>query len=131
MSRRPPRGFANWSNYYRYRIERGEQRGLSRPQARGHPAKGEVLASQTEKEVQILGRRGPVIVTLTGTRERSRAGSFDNEVELLRTGKLSPKAFDRRWKAKSIGGEKLPSADEVLALSHRGLASFDDFYPKR
>jgi hypothetical protein len=46
-------------------------------------------------------------------------------------GRLSPNAFDRRWKGKAIGEQELPSADEVMALSHRGLASFDDFYPKR
>jgi len=130
MSRRPPKRFATWSEYYRYRIEQGEKRGLSRSQARGHPAKGEKLATQVEKDVNVLGRSGPVTVSLVGTKERSRAGKFDNEVGLLRSGKITPSQYDRRWKGKSIGGQELPSAKEVLALSHRGLASFDDFYPK-
>lgn len=130
MARRPPKGFANWSEYYVYRIARGEARGLSRSQARGHPAKGEPPASKVVKDVQILGRSGPAVVAITGTREASRAGRFDNQVEQLRRGRITPKEFDRRWHEKSIGGNDLPTANEVLALSHRGLANFDDFYPK-
>jgi len=130
MSRRPPKGFGTWSEYNRYRLERGEQRGLSPAQARGHPGKGEPLASAVQKDVQILGRSGPLGVTIVGTKERSRAAKFDNQVGLLQQGKMTPRQFDRRWKGKAIAGQSLPSADEVLALSHRGLASFDDFYPK-
>ena len=130
MSRRPPKKFAIWSEYNRYRVERGVRRGLSPAQARGHPAKGEQLASRVDREVTILGRRGPVVVPLVGTKEQSRAGKYDNDARLLRSGKIAPGTYNRRWKGKSIGGQELPSADEVLALAHRGLASFDDFYPK-
>jgi hypothetical protein len=130
VKRRPPKGYATWSEYNRYRVERGVARGLSPARALGHPAKGERLASQVEKAVTILGKGGPVVVTLVGTKARSQAGKFDNDAGLLRAGKLSPATFDRRWKGKSIGGVNLPSANEVLALAHRGLATFDDFYPK-
>jgi hypothetical protein len=130
VKRRPPKGFATWSEYNRYRVERGVARGLSPSQALGHPARGETLASQVEKEVTVLGKSGPIAVTLVGTKARSQAGKFDNDAGLLRAGKLTPSTFDRRWKGKSIGGVALPSAKEVLALAHRGLASFDDFYPK-
>ena len=130
MKRRPPKGYATWSEYNRYRVERGVARGLSRSQALGHPAKGEQLASKVEKDVTLLGKGGPVVVTLVGTKARSQAGSFDNDARLLRDGKLSRATFDHRWKGKSIGGIALPSSGEVLALAHRGRIDFDDFYPK-
>lgn len=131
MSRRPPKGHSTWSSYYRYRIERGEQRGLSRSQARGHPAKGQPLATAVEREVNILGQNGPVTVTVVGVKELSRAGRYDNDADFLLRGKLSPRQFQRRWAGKSIGGQPLPSWQEVVALGHQGLANFEDFYPRR
>jgi len=131
MSRQPPRGFASWSSYYRYRVERGEARGLSRSQARGHPGKSEALASKVERERTILGRAGPEIVTLTGVREVTKAAKFDNDTKQLLAGKLTPKQFDKRWARKTIGGEHLPDSKQVIALGQKGLAQFDDFYPRR
>jgi len=131
MARRPPKGFSNWSEYYRYRIERGAARGLTRSQARGHPGKGQPLASQVERRVQIVGASGPLEVTVIGTRASSRAARYDNDARRLLEGKIAPGTFNRRWAGKGIGDVLLPNADQVLALAHQGLASFDDFYPRR
>jgi hypothetical protein len=130
VRRRPPKGHATWSEYYRYRIERGRQRGLSPSQARGHPVRGESLASAVEREITILGPNGPTTVTVVGVKERTRASRYDNDAELLLKGKLNPRKFQRRWEGKSIGGQRLPSWQEVLTLGRLGLASFDDFYPR-
>lgn len=129
--RRPPKGFSNWSQYYQYRVARAEAMGLSRSQARGHPKKGEVPASKVEKSVQILGVDGPVEVTAIGTKERSRAARYDNDVQKLLSGKLTPATFDRRWHGKTIGRVSLPSWRQVLSIAQQGLASFDTFYPSR
>ena len=131
MARRPPKAFANWSEYYQHRVARAEAMGLSRSQARGHPKKGEVPASRVEKTVRILGPSGPVDVTSIGTRERSRAARYDNDVQKLLNGTITPATFDRRWHGKSIGEVPLLNWREALALAHQGKASFDDFYPSR
>jgi len=129
--RRPPRGHPTWASYYRYRIDRGAARGLTRSQSRGHPGKGQSAASQIERDVMIIGRTGPIVVTVIGVRELSRAGRYDNDVQELLSGKVTPRAFDQRWKGRSIGGNVLPSWQEIVLLGHQGLASFDDFYPRR
>jgi hypothetical protein len=131
VTRRPPRGFATWSDYYRHRVKRGEQRGLTRAQSRGHPGKGQVLASRVERERIILSRSGPAAVTLTGVQELTTAAKFDNDVRQLLSGRLTPKQFDQRWARKTIGGEALPDSGQVIALGQQGLAHFDDFYPSR
>jgi hypothetical protein len=128
MARRPPKGFDNWSQYYRYRIARGEARGLSRSQARGHARPGEAPASKVAKRVHVVGRSGVQVVETTGTKEATRAARFDNDVERLRRGQLTYSDFDRRWGGRSIAGVKLPSGREVIALSFQGLANFSDFY---
>jgi hypothetical protein len=128
VARRPPKGFANWSEYYRYRIARGEARGLTRSQARGHARAGEAPASKVAKRVNIVGRSGVEVVEATGTKEVTRAARFDNDVERLRSGQLTYAEFDRKWVGCSIGGAELPSGREVVALSFQGLAQFPEFY---
>jgi len=129
MARRPPKGFANWSGYYQYRVTRGEAMGLSRSQARGHPKRGEVLASKITKSVNIAGPRGETQVELAGTRARSRAARYDNDVQALLKGRMKPSVFDRKWRGKVIGEVSLPSANQLIALSLQGMANFDEFYP--
>ncbi len=129
--RRPPRGYATWSAYNRFREKRGLERGLSPAQARGHPKRGEHLASQVEREVMVVGRDGAVETTVVGVRELSKAGAFDNAVGELLAGKLDPATYDRRWAGKPIGDQVLPDAGRLLALARAGLATFPDFYPNR
>jgi hypothetical protein len=105
--------------------------GLSRSQARGHAKKNEVPASKIEKSVNILGPSGVVEVTAIGTRERSRAAKYDNDVQMLLNAKLTPAEFDRRWKNKKIGDVTLPGWRQVVALAQQGKATFDTFYPSR
>ena len=128
MARRPPKGFANWSEYYRYRIARGEARGLTRSQARGHARAGEAPASKVAKRLNIVGRFGVETIETTGTKEATRAARFDNDVERLRSGRLTYAEFDRKWGGRSIAGVELPSGREVITLSFQGLAQFAEFY---
>ena len=72
-----------------------------------------------------------MIVTVTGVAELSRAAKFDSDTQLLLKGKLAPTQFERRWGNKSIGRQIASTWQEVLALGHKGLAEFDDFYPRR
>jgi hypothetical protein len=122
---RQPRDYAA---EYQRRIERAQKLGLTPSQARGHPKPGEVPASRVERDISFIGRRGTVTVAAT-SRERRRASDFDNDVKRLVYGRITPREFDRRWAGKTIAGIDLPTANEVLALSHRHLATFDDFYP--
>jgi len=130
VARLPPKGFANWSEYYQYRIARGEARGLTRSQARGHARPGEAPASKVTKRLRIVGRAGVQVVETTGTKEATRAARFDNDVERLRRGQLTYSEFDRKWAGRSIAGSDLPTGREVIALSFQGLASFDELYPE-
>jgi len=131
LRRHPPRGLETWSDYYEYRLKRGEDRGLTRSQSRGHPGKGQKLASKVERDVTLLSSRGPTETTTVGVRDLSRASRFDNDSQLLLGGKLTPKQFDRRWAGKTIAGQELPNAKQVIALGQQGLAQFDDFYPRQ
>jgi hypothetical protein len=131
VARRPPKGFASWSEYYQHRIAQGEARGLTRSQARGHPKQGEIPASRITKSVMITGPRGTTEVELAGFRARSRAAVYDNNVQALLQGRMRPSTFDRRWRGKTIDDITLPSANQVIALSLQGFTTFDEFYPGR
>jgi hypothetical protein len=105
------------------------ERGLTRSQAIGKPKAGEQPASRVERDVTVLGPDGPEVVTVVGTKERSRAGSLDNDVGELLAGRLDMRTYDRRWKGRSIGGVPVPDSRRVLALGRAGRVRFSDFYP--
>ena len=113
---------------YRRRRVRGEKLGMSSSQIRGHPKPGEIPASEVERDIQFLGRRGPVTVPAVAA-ERRRASRFDTDAKRLAHGRITPREFDRKWAGRTIAGIDLPSANEVLAMEHRRLAHFGDFYP--
>jgi ABC-type iron transport system FetAB ATPase subunit len=70
-------------------------------------------------------------VTAIGSRERSRAARYDNDVQRLLANTMSPAQFDRRWQGKTIGQVSLPNWRQVVAVAQQGKASFDTFYPSR
>jgi hypothetical protein len=106
------------------------ERGLTPTQAIGKPKAGEQPASRVRRDVTVLGMNGPVVVTVVGTKERSRAGSQDNDARELLAGRLDMRTYDRRWKGRTVGGVMVPDARRVLALGRAGRAGFDNFYPK-
>ena len=130
-ARRPPRGYSTWSAYNGYRAKRGRERGLSPAQARGHPGRGEKLASQVERDVMVVGPRGATSTRIVGVQQLSAAGAADNAVHELLTGTLDPYTFNRRWAGKTFGGQVVPDAARVLTLARSGLVGFADFYPDR
>ena len=131
MARRPPRGFSNWSAYNRWRVRRGIERGLTPAQACGHPGRGQARASEVEREVVILGRDGPVEVTVVGVQELTRAGKLDWDVRELLANRLDARSFDRKWAGRTVGGQVVPDARRVQVLGRAGQAGFTDFYPRR
>ncbi len=129
--RKPPRGYATWSAYNRYRAKRGRERGLSPAQARGHPGRDEKLASEVERDVTVVGPQGATATRIVGVQQLSVAGGADNAVQELLAGKLDPATFNRRWAGRTFGGQVVPDAARVLALARSGLVGFSDFYPDR
>ncbi len=124
MARRPPRGFKSWSSYNRWRVERGEQLGLSRSQALGHPREGERTAHEVLSEhrwiVTFPADNPPRLVTIdTDLRTAQRAGRFNALGRALREARITSEDYRRRaHRFKPIAGfEPLSDPRALIALS--------------
>jgi hypothetical protein len=123
VARRPPRGFKSWSSYNRWRVERGEQLGLSRSQALGHPREGEPTAHDVLSEhrwVVTFPAAGPArLVTIdTDLRTAQRAGRFNALGRALREARITPEDYRRRARRYMpiAGFEPLSNPRALIAL---------------
>jgi hypothetical protein len=123
VARRPPRGFKSWSAYNRWRVERGEQLGLSRSQALGHPREGESSAQDVLSEhrwvVTFPTDNPPRLVTIdTDLRTARRAGRLNALGRKLREARITPDDYRRRaQRYKPIAGfEPLSDPRALIAL---------------
>jgi hypothetical protein len=132
MARRPPRGFKSWSGYNRWREERGAEIGLSRGQALGHPRRGQVPASQYEREFRLVTVDGPQVVVTKGTREARVAGRRAHDQGELWRGRMTPEEFRRRWTGRTIGGEQMEGdTDRLVERLRRDAEASDLRYRRR
>lgn len=81
--------------------------------------------------VTILGVDGQVVIDASSFSEVQRASRYDNDIDTLLSGRMTPGSFDRRWAGRTIGGEELATSERVLYLARIGEAYIDDFYPER
>jgi hypothetical protein len=105
---------------YVRRVDRAEELGYSRSQARGHPARGQVALSMVTYEfAQIPTSEGVVDLTLTSTREAHRVGQYLRDVRNLLEDRIDAKAFGRKWRRRirAAGDHELePDAEAVIVM---------------
>lgn len=107
---------------------RGLSRGLTRGQASGRPARGEVGASaigRTYFGVPVRGPDGTQLLDLTARNagEASRFGSYLADVGKLLDGRLSAADFEARWQGRRLGGHRVEAdANRIMvALAQQAL----------
>jgi len=105
---------------YVRRVERAEQLGYTRSQARGHPGKGQVRLSDITYEFSgVPTTEGIVDLTLTSSREAHRVGQHLRDVRDLLEDRIDARAFGRRWRRRirAAGDHELePDAEAVIAM---------------
>lgn len=107
----------------RVRSDRAAERGVSRSAALGHPRRGETpLSIQGRRSVELGGPESPlpVLHIRQGGADGDRAYRLVKDFHDLLGGNLPPADWDRRWAGHQFGGQRLPSAGDILASAQRG-----------
>ena len=94
-----PERRAVYRDAYLRRLKAAEERGYSRSQARGHPAKGQVGISRITYEFSdVPTTEGIADVTVTSSREARRVGQYLRDVRDLLEERIDEAAFRRKWR---------------------------------
>lgn len=105
---------------YLRRVERAEQHGYTRSQARGHPGKGQVgLSEVTYDFFAVPTTEGVADVTVTSSREARRVGQYLRDVRDLLEDRIDAKTFGRKWRhrIRTAGDHELePNAEAVIVM---------------
>jgi hypothetical protein len=110
------------------RRDRALAAGLDVRTALGHAGPGEVPLSRRERRVVRLGGEGSPWAPIRlrgGGADADRAFRLLTDLHDLLSGDLAPAAWDARWKGRTFGGTRLPSAAEVLAEGQAGRLDLD------
>ncbi len=107
---------------------RGIAAGIDPRVALGHAGPGEVPLSRRERRVIDLGGPdspiGPIRLR-GGGKDAGRAHDLIRDLADLLSGDLAPASWDARWRGRTFGGQKLPSATVVLAAAQAGRIDAD------
>ena len=103
---------------YLRRVKAAEERGFTRSQARGHPAKGQVSISKVTYEFSdVPTTTGIADVAVTSSREARRAGQYLRDVRDLLEDRVDATAFQRRWRRRiRTAGDYELEADAELVI---------------
>ena len=112
----------------RVRADRAAAAGIDPRVALGHAGPGQVpLSRRAPRTIRLGGDDSPwpEIKLRGGGQDAGRAYRLLTDLHDLAEGRLAPAAWDARWRGKSFGGVRLPSAAEVLAEGQAGRLDLD------
>ncbi len=110
------------------RADRARAVGLDPRIGLGHARPGEIPLSRRERRVVDLGGPESPIKPITlrgGGKDAGRVYNLIRDMADLLSGDLAPATWDSRWRGKTFGGQKLPSASVVLAAAQGGRIDAD------